>query len=48
MAGEIEKWIETFSVVSEIKFANGRISKKPDADKSINTTLLGSLYENSQ
>ena len=48
MAEEIEKRIETFEVISEIKFANGRISKKPDADKAINTMLLEGLYENSQ
>jgi NitT/TauT family transport system substrate-binding protein len=48
MAEQIRKWIETFDVISEIKFANGRISKKPNADKAIDTTLLGNLYENSQ
>ena len=44
----IEHRFEVFKIISEIKFSNGRISKKPNKKKSINTTLLETLYEYSE
>ncbi len=40
--------ITAFKVISEIKFANGRIPSKPNAVMAIDRTLLEGLYENSQ
>jgi hypothetical protein len=34
--------------ISRIKFANGRIPRKPKAAKAIDRTLLEGLYENSK
>ena len=45
--GETEKWSNLFDTISEIKFANGRIPRKPDAAKAIDRTLLEGLYEDS-
>lgn len=45
---ENEEWLNAFTIISDIKFANGRIPRKPNAAKAINRTLLKSLYENSQ
>ncbi len=42
---EKEELFEVFDTISQIKFNTGRISKKPDAQKSINRELLESLYE---
>jgi NitT/TauT family transport system substrate-binding protein len=41
-------WVSAFNVISEIKFANGRIPRKPNVAKAIDSTLLEGLYENSQ
>ena len=43
-----DEWINVFDIVAELKFTNGRISSKPDAQTSINRTLLESLYEDSK
>lgn len=45
---EEEEWVNAFNFISEIKLANGRISKKPEVQKAINRTLLRELYENKQ
>ncbi len=45
---EADEWVSAFNVISEIKFANGRIPSKPNAAKAIDRTLLEGLYENSQ
>ncbi|MBW8039009.1 MAG: hypothetical protein FVQ85_03320 [Planctomycetes bacterium] len=45
---EANQWFTTFNVISEIKFTNGRIPRKPNAAKAINRTLLEGLYEDSQ
>ena len=47
-AKEINEWFETFNIISEIKFMHGRISRRPDAHKAINRTLLRDLYEDSK
>ena len=44
---EAGDWVSAFNVISEIKFANGRIPRKPNAAKAIDRTLLEGLYENS-
>ncbi len=46
--GEADEWFTAFNTISEIKFANGRIRRKPNAAKSIDRTLLEGLYEDSQ
>jgi len=43
-----EKWIEVFNTIAKLKQANGKISKKPEASKFLDHTLLETLYENSQ
>ncbi len=43
-----KKWVETFDVIAEVKLANGRIPRKPDASKFLNHTLLEKLYEDSK
>lgn len=40
-----KEWVEVFNTVAEIKSANGRIPKKPEASKSLNHSLLEKLYE---
>ena len=45
---EADEWLTAFNIISEIKFANGRIPGKPNAAKAIDRTLLEGLYENSQ
>ena len=45
---EYREWLEAFDAVVRVKLANGRISQKPDAAKSINYALLEKLYENIQ
>ena len=45
---EAGDWVSAFKVISEIKFANGRIHSKPNAAKAIDRTLLEGLYENSK
>ncbi len=45
---EANEWLTAFNIISEIKFANGRIPRKPNAAKAIDRTLLEGLYENSQ
>lgn len=45
---EADEWFTAFKVISEIKFANGRIRSKPNAAKAIDRTLLAGLYENSK
>jgi NitT/TauT family transport system substrate-binding protein len=37
-------WVDVFNTVAEIKFLNGRISKKPDAQSALNQELLKGLY----
>ncbi len=39
--------VDVFNTITEIKFTNGRISKKPDARSALNQELLKGLYENS-
>ena len=46
--GEADEWFTTFNTISEIKFANGRIPRKPNAAGAIDRTLLEGLYENSK
>jgi len=43
-----DEWHELFNAIVEIKFENGRITKKPDASKFMNFELLERLYEDSQ
>ncbi len=45
---ECLRLIETFNVISNIKYLNARIPNKPDAKSAINNTLLKGLYENSR
>ncbi len=45
---EYKEWVETFDVIAELKLANGRIPRKPDAPKFLNHTLLEKLYEDSK
>jgi NitT/TauT family transport system substrate-binding protein len=45
---EYKEWVETFDVIAELKLSNGRISRKPDAPKFLNHTLLEKLYEDSK
>ncbi|MCX5715158.1 MAG: ABC transporter substrate-binding protein, partial [Candidatus Omnitrophica bacterium] len=40
-------WVDVFNTIAEIKFTNGRISKKPDVHSALNQELLKGLYENS-
>ncbi len=47
-ATECKEWGEIFNTVAGLKLANGRILKKPEADKFLNHGLLETLYENSQ
>jgi len=42
---EEKELIECFNTIAGIKFAGGRISKKPDAKKAFDRTLLRTLYE---
>ncbi len=46
-SGEAEEWSNAFDVIAEMKLANRRIDKKPDAVKAIDRTLLENLYEDS-
>ncbi|MDD5108250.1 MAG: ABC transporter substrate-binding protein [Candidatus Omnitrophica bacterium] len=46
--GKSGKWQEAFDIITKIKFENGRITKKPEANSSINTMLIQQIYENSQ
>ena len=41
---EEEEWVNAFNFIAELKFANKRITKKPDSGKAINRTLLRELY----
>lgn len=43
-----KEWREDFGAIAEIKLRNGRITKKPDAQKHIDHTLLEKLYEDSK
>ena len=43
-----KEWVEAFDVIAELKLANGRIPRKPDAPKFLNHTLLEKLYEDSK
>ena len=45
---EHKEWIEIFNTIAAVKLANGRISKKPDAAKFLNHTLMEKLYEDSE
>ena len=45
---EIIKWREAFDLISEIKFKNSKTGQRPLFDKSIDRTLLKTLYEDSQ
>ncbi len=45
---EADEWFTIFNVISEIKFANGRIHSKPNTAKAIDRTLLEGLYEDSK
>jgi NitT/TauT family transport system substrate-binding protein len=45
---EYEEWIHAFNTIADIKLAQGKISQKPDASKSLNHTLLEKLYEDSK
>jgi NitT/TauT family transport system substrate-binding protein len=45
---EHQEWLKAFDTASEVKLTNSRISKKPDASKFINHTLLEKLYEDSE
>ncbi len=42
---EEREWIKAFNIISELKFMNGRIPKKPDVERSMNRNLLKELYE---
>ena len=42
---EETEWKNAIVTIGELKFANGRISKKPDAQASMNRELLKELYE---
>ncbi|HOW35178.1 MAG TPA: ABC transporter substrate-binding protein [Candidatus Omnitrophota bacterium] len=44
-SSEKEEWFKAFDSIAEVKLANGRILKKPDASKFLNHTLLEKLYE---
>jgi NitT/TauT family transport system substrate-binding protein len=44
---ENKEWIQIFNMITEIKFKNNRISKKPEASKFLNHDLIEKLYENS-
>lgn len=43
-AAQDTEWVNAIDTIAELKFANGRISKKPDAQKCMNRTLLNELY----
>ncbi len=45
MPGEEKELIKCFNTIAGSKFAGGRISKKPDAKKAFDRTLLRTLYE---
>ncbi|MCQ9206227.1 MAG: hypothetical protein NG737_07955, partial [Omnitrophica bacterium] len=45
---ETQEWVDNFNIISEIKFKAGRISKKPNLQKSINRKLIDTLYEDSR
>jgi NitT/TauT family transport system substrate-binding protein len=40
-----DTWINVFNTIAEIKFADGRISQKPDAQSALNQELLKGLYD---
>ena len=40
-----KEWADVFNAMSDIKFNNNRITRKPDAQKALNTTLLQELYK---
>ncbi len=41
---EDREWIKAFNIIAELKFANGRIKKKPEVERSMNRKLLKELY----
>ena len=43
-----KEWVEAFDAIAEVKLANGRIPRKPDASKFLNHMLLEKLYEDSK
>lgn len=45
LPSEQEQWLRAFDAVAEVKLANGRILKKPDASQFLNHMLLEKLYE---
>lgn len=45
---ESQEWLEAIKLISEIKLANTRISKRMDATQLINHKLIERLYENSR
>jgi NitT/TauT family transport system substrate-binding protein len=45
---EYREWQEIFNTIVAIKSADKRISRKPDAAKFLNRTLIEKLYENSR
>ena len=42
---EDREWIKAFNIITELKFANGRITKKPEVERSMNRKLLKELYK---
>jgi NitT/TauT family transport system substrate-binding protein len=47
-AAEGREWADAFNAIAEVKLANARISRKPDASKFLTHTLLEKLYEDSK
>ena len=45
---ENKEWIDAAQLLGEVKFANARISRKPDLQAIINHKLLLGLYEDRQ
>ncbi len=41
---EDREWIKVFNIIAELKFMNGRITKKPEVERSVNRKLLKELY----
>ncbi len=42
---EDREWRKAFNTISELKFMNGRITKKPEVETSMNRRLLKQLYK---
>jgi len=42
---EDREWVNAVSAIAELKFASGRISRKPEPERSMNRKLLKELYE---